>query len=341
VDLSTSLTALLQQVRRTIRRHALCPPGSRVLVGLSGGSDSVALTLVLRELSEHGGFVVAGVAHVNHQLRPEAGRDEQFCREFAARLGVPIHVEVVDVRSYAASQRLSIEDAARRLRYESLRRCAIEIHADRVAVGHTRDDQAETFLLKLIRGAGMTGLGGIYPQRGEVIRPLLEVSRDELRDYLKALGQSWVEDDTNTDLRNPRNRVRHRVIPELNLAAGGDASAAIARAAGLARDDSQWLDELAERRFGAVARKAPQGVDIDAAALDEEPPPIQRRILLRGLRMVADGREIGLEHVESALSVAAGLAGGADVPGARVELRRGKLVLLKRAADETQAGGRH
>jgi tRNA(Ile)-lysidine synthase len=335
------LTALLQQVRRTIRRHALCPPGSRVLVGLSGGSDSVALTLVLRELSAHGGLVVAGVAHVNHQLRPEAGRDEQFCREFAARLGVPIHVETIDVRSYAASQRLSIEDAARRLRYESLRRCAIEIHADRVAVGHTRDDQAETFLLKLIRGAGMTGLGGIYPQRGEVVRPLLEVSREELREYLKGLGQNWVEDDTNTDLRNPRNRVRHRVLPELNLAAGADASVAIARAAGLAREDSQWLDELAERRFGVVSRQAPQGVEIDAAALDEEPPPIQRRILLRGLRMVADGREIGLEHVESALSVAAGLAGGADVPGARVELRRGKLVLLKRAVHETQAGGRH
>ncbi len=323
---TTQLTAVLQQVRRTIRRHALCPPGSRVLVGLSGGSDSVALTLVLRELSEHGGFIVAGLAHVNHQLRPDAGRDEQFCREFSARLGVPIHVEAVDVRSYAASQRLSIEDAARRLRYESLRRCAIEMHADRVAVGHTRDDQAETFLLKLIRGAGMTGLGGIYPQRGEVIRPLLEVSREELREYLKAGGQTWVEDDTNTDLRNPRNRVRHRVLPELNLAAGADTSFSIARAAGLARDDSQWLDQLADRRFGALAREAPHGLDIDTAALDEEPPPVQRRILLRGLRMVADGREIGLEHVESALSVAAGLAGGADVPGARVELRRGKLV---------------
>jgi tRNA(Ile)-lysidine synthase len=308
----------------------LCPPGSRVLIGLSGGSDSVALTLLLRELSEHGGFSVVALAHINHQLRAEAGRDEQFCREFAARLGLAIHVESVDVRSYAASQRLSIEDAARRLRYESLRRCAVEIRADRVAVGHTRDDQAETFLLKLIRGAGMTGLGGIYPQRGDVIRPLLEVSRAELREYLKAAGQAWVEDDTNTDLKNPRNRIRHRVIPELNLAAGADTNSAIARAAGLARDDSQWLDDLADRRFSALAREVASGLEIDAAAMDEEPPPVQRRILLRGLRMVADGREIGLEHVESALGVAAGLSGGADVPGGRVELRRGKLVLLSR-----------
>jgi len=319
--------SLLQQVRRTIRRHALCPPGSRVLVGVSGGSDSVALALLLRELSEHGGFSVVALAHVNHQLRPDASRDEEFCRSLATRLGLPIQVESVDVRSYAASQRLSIEDAARRLRYESLRRSAGEVHADRIAVGHTRDDQAETFLLKLIRGAGMAGLGGIYPQRGDVIRPLLDVSRSELREYLKALGQEWVEDDTNADLRNPRNRIRHQVLPELNLAAGADTSTAISRAAGLARDDGQWLDELTDRRFDAVAREVANGFEIDAAALDEEPPPVQRRIVLRALRMVAYGREIGLDHVDTALGVAGGLTGGADVPGGRVELRRGKLVL--------------
>jgi tRNA(Ile)-lysidine synthase len=301
-----------------------------VLVGVSGGSDSVALACLLRELSEHGGFSVVGLAHVNHHLRPESGRDEQFCRALAERLGLPLTVESVDVRSYAASQRLSIEDAARRLRYESLHRVAMETRADRVAVGHTRDDQAETFLLKLIRGAGMTGLGGIYPQRGEVIRPLLEVSREELRQYLKTVGETWVEDDTNADLKNPRNRIRHRVVPELNQAAGADTSTAIARAAGLAREDSQWLDELATGRFASLAKEGPHGLDIDAAALDEEPPPVQRRILLRGLRIVADGREIGLDHVEAALGVAAGLSGGADVPGARVELRRGKLVLLKK-----------
>jgi tRNA(Ile)-lysidine synthase len=327
------MTNLLQQVRRTIRRHALCPPGSRVLVGLSGGSDSVALAFVLRELSEHGGFSVVGLAHVNHQLRPEAARDEQFCREVAVRLDLPIHVESVDVRSYAASQRLSIEDAARHLRYESLRRSAVEIRADRVAVGHTRDDQAETFLLKLIRGAGMTGLGGVYPQRGEVIRPLLEVSREDLREYLRSSGQTWVEDDTNTDLRNPRNRIRHRVLPELNLAAGADTTSAIARAAGLAREDSQWLDELGEGRFALLVRETPHGLEIEAAALVEEPLPVQRRIVLKGLRMVANGREIGLDHVEAALGVAAGLSRGADVPGGRVELRREKLVLLNKGQE--------
>src|SRR5262245_28726899 len=174
------MTALHQQVRRTIQRHRLCSPGSRVLVGLSGGSDSVALAVLLRDLSDHGGFSVIGLAHVNHRLRPTADRDEAFCRRLADRLRIPIHVESVDVAGYALSQRLSLEDAARRLRYESLRRIAMEVGADRVAVGHTRDDQAETFLLKLVRGAGLTGLAGIHPQRGEVIRPLLDVQREAL-----------------------------------------------------------------------------------------------------------------------------------------------------------------
>ena len=321
------MTSLLQQIRRTIRKHALCPPGSRVLVGISGGSDSVALAFVLRELSDHGGFSVVALAHVNHHLRPTAARDEDFCRALADRLGLPIRVESVDVQSYAASQRLSIEDAARRLRYECLRRAAADVGANRVAVGHTRDDQAETFLLKLIRGAGMAGLAGIYPQRGEIIRPLLDVSRSELRDYLTSIGQTWVEDETNADLKNPRNRVRHLVLPELNRAAGADTSTAIARAAGLAREDGQWLDDLAEGRMEALIRETPTGLEIDAAALDEEPPPVQRRLMLRALRMVAIGHEIGLDHVESALGVAAGLTGGADLPGGRVELRRGKLVL--------------
>jgi hypothetical protein len=123
------------------------------------------------------------------------------------------------------------------------------------------------------------------------------------------------------------------VLPELNLAAGADTTSAIARAAGLAREDSQWLDELGEGRFALLVRETPHGLEIEAAALVEEPLPVQRRIVLKGLRMVANGREIGLDHVEAALGVAAGLSRGADVPGGRVELRREKLVLLNKGQE--------
>ena len=324
------MTALLQQVRRTIRRHDLCQSGSRLLIALSGGSDSVALTLILRELAGNGGFSLAGLAHVNHRLRPTANRDEEFCRALAARLELPIVVSQIDVADYARTEHLSIEEAARRARYAFLHRAAADLGADRIAVGHTRDDQAETFLLKLIRGAGLTGLGGIYPRRGALIRPLLDVSRPDLREYLAARGESWMEDETNADLTNPRNRIRHRVIPELDASYGGVVIGSIARAAGLAREDGAWLDSLADRRYGELASADSEGVTFSAVELSAEPEPVRRRILLKALREVANMREVALEHVEAAADILNGTSAGADLPAARLELRRGKLVLLRK-----------
>jgi tRNA(Ile)-lysidine synthase len=324
------LTAVLQQIRRTIRRHDLCPPGTRLLVALSGGSDSVALTLILRELAPNAGFTVAGLAHLNHCLRATADRDEQFCRELATRLNLPLVVSTVNVADYAATERLSVEAAARRARYAFLHRCAADLDADRIAVGHTRDDQAETFLLKLIRGAGLTGLGGIYPRKGAIVRPLLDVSRADLREYLEVHAESWVEDETNADLDNPRNRIRHRVVPELDAAYGGPTSASIARAAGLARDDGAWLDDLADRRYRELATGDGEGVALGASELAAEPEPVRRRILLKALRDVANLREVALEHVDAAADILNGTSAGADLPGARLELRRGKLVLQRK-----------
>ena len=319
---------LEQQVRRTIRRHDLCPAGARVLIALSGGSDSVALTRVLQDLAPNSGFSLSALAHFNHRLRTTATRDEDFCRAFAFERGLPIVVDSVDVQSYADAENLSVEDAARIARYAFLHRAAADAGADRIAVGQTRDDQSETLLLKLIRGAGLAGLGGIYPRRGLVVRPLLDVSRADLRDYLTRLGQGWVEDESNEELSNPRNRVRHRVIPELERAYSG-ASRSISRTAGLLREDGQWLDELGRRRFEELARHGNGCCEVDATPLRNEPLPVRRRILLAAMRSFAPEREFGLEHVEMALEVLDEVSAAADVPGCRLELRRGKLVLSK------------
>jgi tRNA(Ile)-lysidine synthase len=299
-----------------------------VLVGLSGGSDSVALTFLLRELASNNEFGLVSLAHLNHRLRLSADRDEEFCRALAARLGLRIVVERCDVKEYGTSLGLSVEDAARRVRYDFLDRAAAETGATCVAVGHTQDDQAETFLLKLMRGAGLTGLGGIYPRRGNVVRPLLEVSRADLRGYLAGLGEAWMDDESNEDVENPRNRVRHVVLPELDRTARGATRPAIARAAGLVREDGEWLDELSRARFDEVVSLAADGLEIDAARLAVEPPPVIRRVLLEAMRRTSGGREIGLDHVEAAWAILCGNGGGIDVPGSRVELRRGKLVLV-------------
>jgi len=322
------VNALLQQIRRTILRHGLCPPGTRVLVGVSGGSDSVALLRAVVELARTSEYGVAGVAHFNHRLRATAARDEAFCRDLAGSLGLPFLADGADVAAYAATERCSVEDAARRLRYEFLDRAAQDAGADRVAVGHTLDDQAETVLLKLMRGAGPSGLAGVYPKKGAVIRPLLDVSRSELRAWLASLGQAWVDDETNDDLSNPRNRVRHRVLPELDAAYGGSTRAAIARSAELAREDGHWLDELAAGRYRTLVAVGQDCLRLDVAALAAEPPALLRRVLWQAMRARAGGREIGLEHVELALAVLRGYSRAADVPGSRWELRGGNLVLL-------------
>ena len=321
------MNALLQQVRRSILRHALLSPGSRVLVGVSGGSDSVGLLRALVELARTSGFTVAGVAHFNHRLRNTAARDEAFCRNLAHDLGIPFLTEAADVAAHARAERLSIEDAARRLRYDFLERAARGAGATHVAVGHTLDDQAETVLLKLMRGAGPSGLGGVYPTRGIVIRPLLDVSRDDLRAWLASVGQDWVEDETNADVSNPRNRVRHRILPELDAAYGGSTRAAIARSAELAREDGQWLDELAAGRYADLVTAGQDCLQVDAAALQAEPAAMQRRVVLLAMRARGGGREVGLEHVELALGVLRGHARAADVPGSRWELRGRNLVL--------------
>ncbi|HEY6506766.1 MAG TPA: tRNA lysidine(34) synthetase TilS [Vicinamibacterales bacterium] len=317
-----------QQVRRTIARHAMLPTGARVLVGLSGGSDSVGLLLVLHELAEYGGFHVVGAGHFNHRARPTADRDEGFCRDLTASLGIAFVRDDADVVAAAAAEGQSFEECARRLRYAFLHRAARDLSADHIAVGHTRDDQAETFLLKLARGAGASGLGAVYPRRGGIVRPLLDVSREEIRVWLVAQRQGWVEDESNADLGNPRNRIRHRVLPELDAAYGGPTRAQLARAADLAREDGQWLDEQAAVRLAILARRGQDCVEFDASALLMEPAPLLRRLILQAMRQQAPGREIGLEHVELGLEVLRGERRGADVPGSRWELRRQTLVLF-------------
>lgn len=300
-----------------------------MLIGVSGGADSVALTLLLLEVAPLARFTIPALAHVNHRMRPAADRDEAFCRQLAVQLGVPLVVESVDVPSYARAEGLSPEAAARRVRYAALHRIAAEVAADRIAVGHTQDDQAETFLLKAIRGAGATGLGGVYPRRGQVVRPLLDCSRAEIVRFLGDRGQAWVEDDTNQDLANPRNRIRHVVLPELDRAYGGPTRASLARTADLIREDGAWLDGWSERRFADLVRERPDGLEMDRAELAAEPPPVRRRVLRQALRTLSGSREIGARHVEAALAVLAGTRAGADLPGSRAERRGEKVVLIR------------
>ncbi len=334
------MRALADRVRRTIERYALLDPTSRVVVGLSGGPDSVALTYVLRELAERRACTLVGLAHFNHQLRPTADRDEAFCRELAARLGLPILVESADIRAVAARRRSSIEDAARDARYAFLDRAAARLGADRVAVGHTRDDQAETFLLRLLRGAGPRGLAGIYPRARLVVRPFIDTTRAEVLEYLETNHLAFCEDETNRDLANPRNRVRHELLPYLREHFSPAVVDVLARAAAIARDDWAFFEQVAAAAEARCLRAADQdarAVVLDVAALSAEPSAVARRIVRRALARVAPARFLTFEHVEAVLALAGPGApsGGVDLPGQRAE-RVGDAVVLR---PRSSAGG--
>ena len=184
-------------------------------VAVSGGADSVALLLLLNGLRDTLGIRLVAI-HFNHQLRgQEAERDEQFVRELAGTIQCEFIGGSDDVASRARERGWNLEDAGRRLRYQFFADLVRDRRAGQVAVAHTADDQAETVLAQIIRGTGPTGLAGIYPVAGTVIRPLLEVRRGALRDFLTAVGQPWREDSTNQDETRLRARIRNRLIPSL------------------------------------------------------------------------------------------------------------------------------
>lgn len=327
------MPSLIDRVQRTIRQHGLILPGSRVVIGLSGGADSVALAVLLGELSADGGFEIVRLAHLHHGLRGTAAdEDETFCRTLAARLALPIDVERVDVGALARERRQSIEEAGREARYRFFSHVADLAGADLIAVGHTLEDQAETFLLNLLRGAGPRGLAGMRPRAGRVIRPLLDLRHADLREFLAERGLTFREDETNQDTSLLRNRVRHVIIPFLEEQVSPGLMPVLARNAAIARDDAAWMDAEAARVWSRVARTSEGGVDLDCAALAGEALALAGRIALRALETVSSGRFVGFDHVEALLALVRGEAGGVagDFPGLRAERNSGWVSLRTR-----------
>ena len=331
--------SLIESARRTIRRHELLHPGDRVVVALSGGADSVALLLVLRELAASGDFEVAGAAHLNHQLRgADADADEAFCHRLATASGLPLDVERIDVRSLAGKARVSIETAAHAARHEFFGRAVTRFDAVAIAVAHTRDDQAETFLLRLLRGAGPRGLGGMHPRSGVVVRPFIETARADVRAFLALQQVEFREDASNADLSIPRNSVRHELIPYLQQRFSPGIVDVLDREAAIARDDSDFLEQAATVAAAKLMTFTAHAVEIDAAGLLAQPPAIARRVVGQAQRFASGARFIAFDAIDAVLAFAvSNSAGPIDLPGHRVNRRGGTIVLTKSKGRQRRA----
>jgi tRNA(Ile)-lysidine synthase len=325
---------LLVSVRDFARQHALVRPdgATRVVAAVSGGSDSVAMLHLLRALDARGELQIAGIAHFNHQLRPAADAEERFVVGIAETLRLPVFCDRADVRAIARSQRRSLEDAARTARHEFFARARVQFGADCVALGHTRDDQAETVLLRATRGAGLRGLAGMRPRAGDVIRPLLGCRRAALREWLDARQIAFVEDESNADVSIPRNRVRAELMPLLESRFNPGVVGVLADQAALVAEALEWMTSAGEElaRAAAIDTDGVAGTRVfDIATLQQAPPALRRLALWEAMRTISGGRTISFGHVEAALRLMQ-TGGTIDVPGHRVQRDGVRLVLTGR-----------
>lgn len=269
-------TPLPARIAHIIREHGLFASGDTIIVALSGGADSTALLDLLSRLPGLAPRLVA--AHLNHCLRgPESDRDEEFVRSLAARYCIPLECRRVKVKEFALEERLNLEDAGRRARIAFLDELRHSWHATAVALAHHADDQAETVLMRLLRGAGPAGLAGMPYRNGRgFIRPLLGISRAELVAHLTERGMTWREDASNRDTAFLRNRIRHELLPLLEQYNPAIRERLAATAAVLS-DEHRLLNQLAEEFADRTCIADGDGFSCAVAPLSEQPPALRRR----------------------------------------------------------------
>lgn len=296
-----SLSRLHSEVARSVRNLREGSTHPTLVTGLSGGADSVALLHALHALSEREGFRLVA-AHLDHGLRPDSARDAVFCRRLCRTLGVPLRIGRADVRARAARDGGGIEEAARLERRAFLEAARIRENAEWIVLAHTRDDQAETVLLRLLRGSGSAGLGAMRTRAGRLLRPMLDVSRQDVLDHLAAHSLSWREDPSNADPAFLRNRVRHELIPYLEGRFNPAVRESLARTASVLGEEADVLAAIA----GTIAVRAEDGAAIlDRATVASAPRAVARIAVRNAVRAAGGLRGVALDHVDAILDLAA------------------------------------
>ncbi len=288
---------LEKQVEQYITAQHLIEPDDLVLVGVSGGADSMCLLELLCACRQRMGFRLGGI-HIEHGIRGAASlADAEYVSSYCENRGIPCEIIHVDACAYAQEHGYSLEEAARMLRYEAFEEAAQRLegagNSVKIAVAHHREDQAETVLWQMIRGSDLRGIGGIRSRRGRVIRPLLEVERSQIEQYLTEKNIVWREDATNADTAYTRNRLRQEVFPvlkELNAQAVRHVCESAARM----QEAEAYLEEQTEKVYHRIVLEQENGKLLIRTQLRDEPPILQRRVLYRALEACA-GRSKDLE----------------------------------------------
>jgi len=310
---------LITRAAETIAEYGLIAEGDNVLAAFSGGPDSVAMLYILHQLQSEPEFSLAAV-YVNHRLRPRAAKKEaRFCEAFCGRYDIPFSVEEVDIPKLSRTDKTGIEETARAYRYRTLNRLAEEKGYTKIAVGHHRNDRAETILFNLSRGASRHGLTGMPPRRGKIIRPLYDIGRREIADFLEENGLEYMIDRSNLSRKFTRNRIRRKVIPVLEREISEAAVANIIRFSEIMAGEELFLDKIAAAVHDKLVSTTPGGkIRLDLSHKLDYDKWLKRRLVFK---ILADAGldNIRFDEVERLAAVADGRS------GERISVREGFL----------------
>ena len=305
--------SFVRKTEATIRRYGMVESGESILVALSGGPDSVALTHALVELRTHLSIEI-GVAHLNHGLRSEASDDEAFCKGKSLELDLPFYSTRADVSMEARNHRRSVEEQARESRYSFLEGVAEREGYGRIALGHTMDDQAETLLFRLFRGSGARGLASIRPSMGRRIRPLIEHRSSEVRNFLEKLQIKWCNDISNLDTEFTRNRLRLETLPKLEGSYNPRLTETLARTARILNQENDFLEQQVVAAYRKVTSPSLNGIDLRIDALTQLHPALVRRVVRRAIEEVRGSlHNVGAVHVDDVLRLSQSAGSGHEI----------------------------
>ena len=326
----------------TIKKYSMIKPGDGIVVGLSGGADSCALTSVLARLAKTWGLKITAV-HINHGIRgAEADSDEAFAAELCQRLGVDFLAFHFDVPAEAKKRGLGEEETGRLIRYEKFRETAKATGAASIAVAHNINDTAETLMMNLCRGAGLKGMSGISPMAGGIIRPLIFCTREEIEKYCRDEGIAYRTDSTNLQNDYTRNKIRNVLFPWLRENINPSADMNMAKTAAALREEDDFLEKLAEDVYKKVTVSTEDKKTVlDAVKLAEENTVIRKRVLRLALRNVRkDMRDVGRNHTEEMESLLfAGTGKSVDLPGDIRALRSYDTLEICSGQGDEKTGG--
>ncbi len=338
------MNELLKQIRNTVRQHELIEAGDSVVVGFSGGPDSLCLLEGLRQLREELGIRTLAAVHVNHMYRGEAAdRDEAFCAACCRERGLLFRAERADVESLAKEWKVGTEEAGRKVRYGAFARMAEELGGAKIAVAHNREDQGETLFLRIVRGTGTAGLCGIdYKRKDGVIRPLLDCSRKDIETFLREEGLEPCIDHTNLEPVYTRNMARLDVIPYINEKMGGDLTGSLAKLSRIAREDRDFIEGFVEEILReARCEEAPSGhlppegkarVVLPRKVLKDSHPAVMKRAIVRCFERAGLLQDITSDHLDRAAELLCngGTTWEAQFPHGYVMKRRYEKVVFEK-----------